>query len=47
MRDNEGRSMVEKMIDFTEFERQEQDTAYIYGTKGLIGFIRNDEFYLY
>lgn len=45
IRDDEGRSLVEKVIDFTNSERYEQYTGYIYGPKGLLGFIRNDEFY--
>jgi len=46
LRDNEGRCLVEKFKDFTNVgNNNEQETAYIYGPKGLIGFIRNDEFY--
>ncbi|CAF1011951.1 unnamed protein product [Didymodactylos carnosus] len=45
LRDGEGRSLVEKVIDFTDSQHSEQYTGYIYGPKGLIGFIRNDEFY--
>ncbi|CAF2187707.1 unnamed protein product [Rotaria magnacalcarata] len=45
LRDDRGRSLVEKIIDYTEFECYKQQTAYIYGPKGLIGFIRDDQFY--
>lgn len=45
LRDNEGRSLAEKVNYFTEIGHYEQQTMYIYGPKGLIGFIRNDEFY--
>ncbi|CAM4795199.1 unnamed protein product [Rotaria magnacalcarata] len=45
LRDGEGRSLVEKVIDLTDSKRYEQYTGYIYGPKGLIGFMRNDEFY--
>ncbi|CAF0726771.1 unnamed protein product [Adineta steineri] len=45
LRDEEGRSLVEKEMNFTNAGHHEQCTGYIYGPKGLIGFIRNDEFY--
>ncbi|CAF0718777.1 unnamed protein product [Brachionus calyciflorus] len=46
-RDNTGRCLVEKEIFYDQNEqfKDEYYTAYVYGPKGLIGYIRNDEFY--
>ena len=46
LRDERGRSLVEKQIIYSENGlSEEQYTAYIYGESGLLCFIRNDEIY--
>ncbi|CAF1100064.1 unnamed protein product, partial [Brachionus calyciflorus] len=46
-RDNSGRCLVEKEITFNKQQEIENEysTAYVYGPKGLCGFIRDNEFY--
>jgi uncharacterized protein RhaS with RHS repeats len=46
-RDNNGRCLVDREVFYNENELIEKDysTAYIYGPKGLMSFIRNDELY--
>jgi hypothetical protein len=46
-RDNNGRCLVDREVFYSENEYIEKDyfTAYIYGPKGLMSLIRNDELY--
>ena len=47
LRDSKGRVMVDRRIQYPSHPQPPKitQTAYIYGTRGLLGFIRNDRFY--
>jgi hypothetical protein len=47
LRDHKGRTLVEKEIIYDEKQNaiNEYFVAYVYGPRGLIGFIKNNEFY--
>ncbi|KAF7995835.1 hypothetical protein HCN44_006942 [Aphidius gifuensis] len=45
LRDEQGNVLVDKKIEYLAKSKHEILTAYIYGPRGLIGFIRNNNFY--
>ena len=47
LRDQKGRCLIEKIVLYDEHEQiiSENMIGYIYGPRGLLGFIKNEEFY--